>query len=398
MDHDHPMDDAATSLFVAVSTPRREEYDAAREKTAKAKKKIQDLEAELVAAKEQTRENFERTAASMVEAQKQLMAQNEAIERLTRDVVYRTNETIDLKVQLRVPSGPGLVAPRKGRGAKYPVLRNTSDTARIPLDPEPLPATAAPSAESLSPLQIKTTITKKMTKGKSGQLRETVYENFGVTKQADFMTHVPVSRQRMEAAVVPLENEWLWDFSRGIGGDERGGRPRAVAYLIAQHGRKKSNSSKHRKYVVRVLTISLTIEIKIAEGAVDVGTWQRLLEIVDKLKAVGMSSEEEDDTEYEGQPMTLYRVKICVWRARAIADYLRLVDKQTDAFEKQHCGIYKALRAPTDDIGKSAAPKGLPECMYNGEWLNTLGPLQYEDLEVSEEAFALLVAATSRMV
>jgi hypothetical protein len=119
---------------------------------------------------------------------------------------------------------------------------------------------------------------------------------------------------------------------------------------------------------------------------------------VDKLKAVGMSSEEEDDTEYEGQPMTLYRVKICVWRARAIADYLRLVEKQTDAFEKQHCRIYKALRVPTDDIGKSAAPKGLPECMYNGKWLNTLGPLQYEDLEVSEEAFALLVAATSRMV
>jgi hypothetical protein len=35
--------------------------------------------------------------------------------------------------------------------------------------------------------------------------------------------------------------------------------------------------------------------------------------------------------------------------------------------------------------------------MYSREWLGTLGALAYQDLEVSEEEFRLLVAATSRI-
>lgn len=70
-----------------------------------------------------------------------------------------------------------------------------------------------------------------------------------------------------------------------------------------------------------------------------------------------MSSEEENEVEFQGRLKTaVYKVKICVWRATAIADYSRLVYyKQTDAFEKERCGIHRALRVPTDGVERSAA-------------------------------------------
>ncbi|KAJ7212405.1 hypothetical protein B0H12DRAFT_1242413 [Mycena haematopus] len=359
-------------------------------------------------------------------------------------------QNIDLKARLRAPSGPGTRVGRKGRAAKFPVLRNTSDTVQIPLDPVPLPATPAPSAT-----QITTTITKKMKKAPVAPenrtvvnmlnmaLRDTVYVHFGVTKQSDFMTHIPVSVQEMQASVVPAEGVFRWDFSTGylnsrwnaaiisrivkevwkkarariglllstpsewarlqpraVGGrmetrEEAGAR--ALLYLEAQHAKNKSTSAKSRKYDVRILTITLTVQIKLAEGAGDARTWQRLLEIMEKLKIIGMSSEEEGKVEYNSQMITIYKVKICAWRAPEIADYLRLVDKQTEEFAKQTNGRPKALRATSDIVGTSAAPKGLPKCMYNAAWLTKLGWVELEDLTVSEEAFALLVAATSRM-
>ncbi|KAJ7190012.1 hypothetical protein B0H12DRAFT_1246479 [Mycena haematopus] len=408
---------------------------------------------------------YERGVTQQMEIQRLLIAQNQTVERLTRDMAARTNENIDLKARLRAPSGPGTRVGRKGRAAKFPVLRNTSDTVQIPLDPVPLPATPAPSAT-----QITATITKKMKKAPVAPedravvnmlnmaLRDTVYVHFGVTKQSDFMMHIPVSVQEMQASVVPAEGDFRWDFSTGYlnsrwnaaiisrivdevlkeGSDEDwaasadpkwltqqlttqlsrmriewarlqpravGGRmetreeagARALLYLEAQHAKNKSTSAKSRKYDVRILTITLTVQIKLADGAGDVRTWQRLLEIMEKLKIIGMSSEEESRVEYNSQMITVYKVKICAWRAPEIADYLRLVDKQTEAFAKQTNGRPKAPRVPSDSVGTSAAPKGLPKCMYDAAWLTRLGWVELEDLTVSEEAFALLVAATSRM-
>ncbi|KAJ7148975.1 hypothetical protein C8R43DRAFT_952219 [Mycena crocata] len=429
---------------------------------------------------------YERTAATMVESQNQLMAQNRSIERLTRDVVDRTNENLELRARVRSPSGPSSPAPRKGRAAKFPVLRNVSATVQIPLDPAPLPADPpAPSATSPEPptveealrnLTAKSTVTvklnKKLTKRKSNaepvapddqnywnrELREKTYEVFTEKKQLDFMSHVPASPDDLKA-IIPKENDWRWDFSEGYrhsrwnstirdriiamtledqveeiaasvdpkwlekqlkaqmmrayeewarlkprallgGGLETAEQAtsRVVAYLANRNASHRSTSAKTRKFEIRVLTVTVAIEIKVREGALDLEAWRRLLKALEYLQSVGMSSEEEDEVEYEGKPMKIFKVKICMWRAPEIADYMRFVDRQRDGFNTQHRGPTKAVRKPTDEIGRSPAPKGLPKCLYSVEWLKKLNQFEFEALEISEEAFALLVAATSRMV
>ncbi|KAJ7819311.1 hypothetical protein B0H13DRAFT_1582050, partial [Mycena leptocephala] len=116
------------------------------------------------------------------------------------------------------------------------------------------------------------------------------------------------------------------------------------------------------------------------------------LSIIEKLGVQGMSSEEETEVEFEAEPMKAYKVKICIWRNPEIVGYVQLVDKQTDALCEQtvKSGVYPARRLrSTNEIGTSGAPKGLPDCLYNADWLNRLGIFDREDLEVSEEEFAL---------
>ncbi|KAJ7459972.1 hypothetical protein FB451DRAFT_1182232 [Mycena latifolia] len=432
-------------------------------------------------------------ATTMVESQNQLMTQNRAIERLTRDVVDHTNENLELRARIRAPSGPSSHTPRKGRAAKFPVLRNVSATVQIPLDPAPLPDPPALSSarpqdaspctaeetiyKALQSLTAKSKVTvklkKQLTKRKSNaepvapddenywnrELRKKTYKVFRENKQFDFMSHAPVSPEEMKASIIPKENDWRWDFSEGYrhsrwnnaiivrivdmtladqvkemaasvdpkwlekqvqgqmiraheewarlkpralpgGGLETAEQAiaRAVAYLAKRNDSHKSTSAKTRKFETRLLTITVTIEIKVRESALDLGTWRRLLKALEYLQSAGMSSEEEDEVEYEGKPMKIFKVKVCMWRAPEIADYMRFIDKQTEGFDTQHRGPTKVVRKPTNGIGRSPAPKGLPECLYNTEWLKELNQFEVEALEVSEEAFALLVAATSRMV
>ncbi|KAF7335604.1 hypothetical protein MVEN_02215000 [Mycena venus] len=455
---------------MAVPGPTREAYDKMQRMNLVGKSRIEQLETELVAARalvdkqaemtqilreehttlaaqlrdiqsheDQLEDQFiadqmelGETATTVVESQNQLMAQNQTIERLTHQIVDRTNEVIDLRARLRAPSGPSPRGVRKGRAAKFPVLHNISPTVEIPLDPAPLPDPPASSTESsddTTPLKRtnkKTApivpATKQLVKFWNDEMHLAAYPKFG----------------EMEASPIPEENDWRLDFSTGYlhskwnstiirrlvaltlaahdskisasvdpkwleqqltkqlerwRGEWARLQPRAipgigmetaqqaaartVAYLEAQSTRKKSNSSKFRKYATRMSTISITIEQKIHKGERDVGTWQRLMDVMGELDTGGMSSEEEDEAEYDGLPTKIYKVKVCEWRAPVIADYVR-----------QH----------VEDDGRSPAPKGLPKCLYNGEWLRKLAPLEYEDLEVSEKPFALLVAATSRMV
>jgi hypothetical protein len=113
-----------------------------------------------------------------------------------------------------------------------------------------------------------------------------------------------------------------------------------------------------------------------------------------------MSSEEEDEVELEGEPTKIYQVKICIWRNPDIIDYMRFIDVQRDLDAKQvgNPGPNKTQRKYLQDIGTSRAPTGLPRCIYNNDWLEELLPLEYEDLQVSKEAFEMFVAATSRML
>jgi hypothetical protein len=147
-------------------------------------------------------------------------------------------------------------------------------------------------------------------------------------------------------------------------------------------------------------TVTLAIEIKIQANAVDLDTWKRIKKILDYLQSIGMSSEEEDEVEYQGHPLRIYKVKISIWRAPEIADYMRMVDVQTEVFRKQKSsgGTQAAVRVPTDQVSTSAAPQRLPKCLYNSKWIEKLTSFEYEDLEVSADAFSVLIAATNRMM
>ncbi|KAJ7836741.1 hypothetical protein B0H13DRAFT_2368576 [Mycena leptocephala] len=484
-------EDSRAAKRIAVPTPRRDLFDQMRRSQAENRVRIQRLEVKLEALKalaketeehaqflvhelkqqkshqdelegqfmtDQATESFERAAGSMVEAQKQLMFQNQTIQQLQRDMADRTIENIGLKAKLRAPSG---TTERRARTTKFPVLRNIGTTVHIPLDPVPLPGPPASSTEGPQDApSVKMTVTKKWSKLAKAKprkpvsqeeitywnhmLRKPIYDNFGVKGWSDFMHHVPVTPQERKASVVPTENDWRMDFSEGYNSshwnietpppdadwlDEQvktkfqamqgawvrllpkpkadGGMEtmdeaaaRTIATMEAEHNKRKSNSAKERKYKGRILMTLLTIEIKTQRGEADIGAWERLLAIIQKLGVMGMSSEEEDEAEFEGEPMTIYRVKICIWRNPDIVDYMRFVNKQRklDANQCGNLGPNKMRRMHTQDFGTSRAPTGLPECIYNNTWLKELQPLEYEDLQVSKEVFEMLVAATSRML
>ena len=113
-----------------------------------------------------------------------------------------------------------------------------------------------------------------------------------------------------------------------------------------------------------------------------------------------MSSEDEDAVEVDGQMVTIFKVKLCVWRAPEVVDYLGFVDAETKLLKAQdphRGGARPGARYRTNVLGTSAPPKGLPECLYDSAWLEDQTPTFRRDLEISKEAFRLFVAATSRM-
>ena len=97
--------------------------------------------------------------------------------------------------------------------------------------------------------------------------------------------------------------------------------------------------------------------------------------------------------------MTVFRVKLCLWRAKQISDYLRLIDRAADTPGiRGKAGPKTAPRMKTEQATKTSPPSGLPRTMYDQEWLREQEekrPMYVEDeLRISEAAFELLVLAT----
>ncbi|KAJ7615014.1 hypothetical protein FB45DRAFT_1035806 [Roridomyces roridus] len=177
---------------------------------------------------------------------------------------------------------------------------------------------------------------------------------------------------------------------------------RALAKIEQNQLNSRQTSSKIRKFAQRVETVEETIALKKEKGIVaDIKTWERLLEMILILGEQGMSSEEEDEVEVDNEMVTIYRVKICIWREPRVVDYLRWVDKQT---KESRAKLNIAGRKPStryrnsaNGFGVSKAPRGLPESLYNNAWLKEASPAYLRELKVSKEAFGLFVAATERM-
>ncbi|KAK6984005.1 hypothetical protein R3P38DRAFT_3456314 [Favolaschia claudopus] len=172
---------------------------------------------------------------------------------------------------------------------------------------------------------------------------------------------------------------------------------RGKLMLYMRRMNSKNINAQNRKYLYRRTTLEAVIALKEAENADDLPTWIRLLELLDYLEGEGMSEEEEKPCMIKGQKIKTFKIKLCVWREASVAKYMNIVDAQKRRFEELHNGTKSAPRERTEEIGRRPAPKGLPRSLYDSKWLASQSPKQLMELEVSEDVFALFVAATDRM-
>ena len=126
----------------------------------------------------------------------------------------------------------------------------------------------------------------------------------------------------------------------------------------------------------------------------DLHIWKMICNIIIKLGAAGMSSE---DTSFEDRE-TVYRVKVMIWRWR-MEKILQLVDRQrvedpTLYMQRGSKGV-KRVRIAQGTLESNwqwksrwIHPENLPEVLYDPDWLqNILGNRAVVSFQVSREDF-----------
>jgi hypothetical protein len=119
------------------------------------------------------------------------------------------------------------------------------------------------------------------------------------------------------------------------------------------------------------------------------------------LKESGMSSDEEDFAVIDDEPVQFFNVKECIWRAKPIRGYMDTIDTAAAELRKiSPGGAPRARRRYLKEAGRTKAPEGLPEKMYDESWLADLTqarPLYVEKvLRVSDKPFELLVEGKTK--
>src|ERR1700690_443160 len=150
------------------------------------------------------------------------------------------------------------------------------------------------------------------------------------------------------------------------------------------------------------MIVQKVCQIKTSQNSVDVATWVYFHEMLEKLSVGGMSDEELATETISNRTMSVYHVKLCLCRAEAITDYLRIIDSAGDVPGISGLrGPKTAPRIRTATPGQSEAPAGLPRKMYNVQWLEEQerDRLFYveDELRISEEVFELLVLAADHL-
>jgi hypothetical protein len=147
-------------------------------------------------------------------------------------------------------------------------------------------------------------------------------------------------------------------------------------------------------------TVKRVIEIKMSQGAEDVETWKYFQELLEYLSTSGMSSEEEGSRKIDNRTVPVFLVRLCMWRADEVSNYLSWIDDATNS--PAICGTRSSRALPRIRMevgGKLSMPVGLPKKLYNQEWLALQEKERpyyvKEELRVSEAAFDLLALATT---
>lgn len=152
-----------------------------------------------------------------------------------------------------------------------------------------------------------------------------------------------------------------------------------------------------QKYEDRDRTLQIIIKSRSSkEPAADLEAWKRLLEMLELLGTDGMSSEEECEIFQNSRASVAYKVKVCIWRAADVNEYLWMVDAAKKTIKNKKRGPEPRKRIRDGTPSESEAPKGLPLCLYDPEWIkkeSDASPVFYENLAVSKKAFCLLAKA-----
>ncbi|KAJ7496351.1 hypothetical protein B0H11DRAFT_1910112 [Mycena galericulata] len=133
----------------------------------------------------------------------------------------------------------------------------------------------------------------------------------------------------------------------------------------------------------------------------DLVVWEYLKNVLMRLGKDGMSSEEEGVDTSGLAPVPVYFIKLCIWRADPLADYMDLIDKSIpDVKAAKGTPLTPRIRKPSNGLGSSAAPPGLPRKMYDEFWLaeqEEKRPFYVkETLRVSKDAFEFLITVADK--
>jgi hypothetical protein len=147
-----------------------------------------------------------------------------------------------------------------------------------------------------------------------------------------------------------------------------------------------------QKFNRRVEIVKQVISLKTGLNALDLATWAYFARMLELLDVDGMSSEDDDVCDFQGNTITIFTVKICFWRANEIGQYLELIDKEVPNVLGPKSKQTPRIRS---DVLGTTLRKGLPKQMYNPQWLAGLNRDFVErELRISKEIFEFLVFAT----
>ncbi|KAJ7898798.1 hypothetical protein B0H13DRAFT_2520063 [Mycena leptocephala] len=221
-----------------------------------------------------------------------------------------------------------------------------------------------------------------------------------------------VLRKIVDAAMIegrhltPVPREWLLEQLTGQmkRAREAWARPQARGNETAAEGIARANQyreeraeatcgdlAKSQKFANREKIIEFIITLKTGTNTPDVPAWKRILEMLHHLGNDGMSSEEEFEEIRSGKKWSGYKTS-----GRVALDGGQ---HETEAVQGSDWspGPKVLPRERSDEMSLSAAPKGLPECLYDAGWIareSKKSPVFYADLAVSKEVFYLLTAST----
>ncbi|KAK7046270.1 hypothetical protein R3P38DRAFT_2506982, partial [Favolaschia claudopus] len=151
-----------------------------------------------------------------------------------------------------------------------------------------------------------------------------------------------------------------------------------------------------KKYDGRDETLVIIIDLATSQNLPDLAAWKRLREMLKYLGTAGMSSEEELQIAHGRGKKTVFRVKVCLWRAIDVSQYLWMIDERRKSVVTGKSGAPPVERLRDGTPSTANPPTGLPRCLYNENWIemeSKKSPIFMEELNISKEAFELLTAA-----